>query len=398
MREPETNSNPGIHVERPKTQIFLISPSERRGQEIISVFLPQAQVHVESGWKEEWVQWIQQGRSDAVFMDVDIDGTDTYEVCRLIKTQCDIPVILFGDNLTDDALTQGFEYGADEMIALPVKGRKEEQVRVNNVIKLGEVTRKNRELSAQLAEMTNRLETADDRKKQMMKIVGHDMRNPLNGIIGITNLIRTEEVEDPEELEQMLSLVESSGETLLEQINRLLGVLRADFNQDNLDITDTDIPVLVEKIYQLQLPTARKKKISFNRKIDPELKRVKIDAKKVEHIIGDLVRNAIKFTPTEGWVDLRVHVDGTGEGRHLVITVRDSGIGLPYNSVEELIEKGESAQRKGTDAETGYGLGLSVIKKFVDLHDGQIKVDSEQDKGTEITVKLPDRQLNNKPD
>ncbi len=366
-----------------KIIIGIISPNPEPAQKLLAGYEVKTDVKILENPDENIYQQILSDTPELLLLDLDMKETDPLQVCRKLTSEVPIPVVLYGDQPSEDTVQSGFQAGADEVISIGTNDTisKKRFGRVLNQIKY---KLDNRQLSDQLREKTRLLEASEALKKRILKIVGHDMRNPLNGIIGITDLILSEGIENQDELKQMLQLVENSGENLLDLVNKLLEVIKSESYDESLFLENTDMVVLTEKVYQLQLPSARKKGITLTRKVDPELKAVRVDPAKVEHIMGDLVNNAIKFTPTEGRVSLEI---SRKDRDTLEIIVEDTGIGIQAASIHQLTQK--SNNRMGTAGEKGHGIGIPVVQKFVKLHGGDFHIESAKDQGTTFKVNLP---------
>lgn len=143
---------------------------------------------------------------------------------------------------------------------------------------------------------------------------------------------------------------------------------------------------MIESLTQLYRPTAKSKGVSLVSESDAE-GAVKLDRNKFEQIAGNLLSNALKFTRKGGEVAIRVR----NEGNNLILSVKDSGIGMSANQINSLFYDGKIGPAGGTDGEKSTGLGVPIIKHFIELHDGSIDVQSEQGKGAEFIITLPIR-------
>ncbi|MDZ7690212.1 MAG: HAMP domain-containing sensor histidine kinase [Balneolaceae bacterium] len=235
------------------------------------------------------------------------------------------------------------------------------------------------------------LEDSKFHKDESLRIISHDMRNPLAGIIGITELIRTDGHTDPEELKYLMELVERSARKLLDNVNDLFEITKIESGGITLDPEVTDLEVITNDIIELQKPNARVKKIDLDVEINHNNGSVIVDPVRYRQILGNLVNNAVKFTPEGGNINVFVDYPVEVEGRkNIKVRVKDEGIGIPKKHQASLFSKNKNYRRQGTFGENSTGMGLPLVKNLVDAHNGSISLHSEPEKGTEFTIFLPE--------
>lgn len=227
----------------------------------------------------------------------------------------------------------------------------------------------------------------NDEKDELIKIVSHDMRNPLTGIIGFAELLQ-EEITNKEH-QEILSIIENSGESILGIVNVLLN--SEYIRNESLTISKKphDIAELTRDVITLHEPHIRLKKITLNREL-PEECTAKVDGEKWKQIVGNLLSNATKFTPEGGTISLSLSKEKSDDGKpYITFVIEDSGVGMDKKTQKNLFSGKDTIRRKGTNNEASTGVGMILIQKHVNLHLGSIEVDSKKNRGTTITVKLP---------
>jgi signal transduction histidine kinase len=232
-----------------------------------------------------------------------------------------------------------------------------------------------------------KLQRLNRQKDKLIRTVSHDLRNPLIGIIGTAEILQ-EEYED-EELLELVEIIENSGNQMYATISELLdsGILEEDQQQLNDDLEDPR--ELLEKIRELFQFTIKQKHQQLILNVVNEPPEVNLDRHKFSRMIGNLVSNAIKFTPKEGMITLELDYE-EGSNPRLITRVKDTGMGIPESYIPHLFsDNNEEIRRSGTQAESSYGMGLNIVKRIADLHDGEIKVESEEGKGTTFEIRLP---------
>lgn len=232
-------------------------------------------------------------------------------------------------------------------------------------------------------ELKNRL---TDSKQNNMKIA-HDIRGPLSGIIGIAEVIS--ERGDKNQLNDILDLInmiQKSGKSLLTLADE---ILTTDYQKSTaLSNDEFNLTVLQEKLDVLYRPQARNKDIHFTVEISSTNHKIPFAKNKLLQIAGNLISNAIKFTPVSGTVSVDLGLKMDSDGKNLIIGVSDSGPGLNAEAIH-MILYGEKNSSSGSNGEQGYGFGLLMVKHLIDGLQGKLEIDSDGQKGTQFKVILP---------
>ncbi|MCH8494189.1 MAG: HAMP domain-containing histidine kinase [Balneolales bacterium] len=239
-----------------------------------------------------------------------------------------------------------------------------------------------------MQEKQKHLEQLNKEKDDVLAVISHDMRNPLGGIIGIVDLMRSEQITDTDELDEMLSLIDSSAQRLLHLVNDMLDVAVIESNRLKIDRSETNIEQLIHDVVQTHEPAAKHKSVELIIEIDNSLKFATIDKSKIAQVLGNLVSNAIKFTQTQGSVTIQAGWSDEFDG-FIVMKVSDTGIGIPQSMMSVLFEKMGNHQRAGTQGEKGTGLGMPIIKRYVEAHGGVVDVESREGMGTKFIITIP---------
>ena len=220
--------------------------------------------------------------------------------------------------------------------------------------------------------------------------VAHDIRGPLGGIIGLARIISEQGDENTmEEVLEFINLIQKSGHSILELADEILSIEVAHAQIDTKLAGDQFNQVtLKEKLLKLYTPQAINKKVTFAVNTNADTQTIPFLKNKLLQIVGNLVSNAIKFTPEGGHVTTHLALD-THNGSHtLQIKVEDSGIGITEEKIQQILEgRGESTS--GTGGEQGYGFGLALVKHLIDSLKGQLQIVSQTGSGTTFTVSLP---------
>ncbi len=271
-----------------------------------------------------------------------------------------------------------------------VEERTAELARANAILR-GEITERMRieaELQAYSEELraTNEaLAHMDKLKDEFLANTSHELRTPLNGIIGIAEsmLDGAAGALSPKQMYN-LSIVVSSGRKLARLVNDILDFAKLKHQELDLDLKPVDLRAVTAVVFTLAQPLADRKRVQLLNRIAPDVPLVKADETRVQQVMHNLVGNAIKFTE-EGTVT----VAASAQDDMLVITVSDTGIGIPAEKFESIFESFEQVDASTTRTYGGTGLGLSISKQLVELHGGSIWVESEVGQGSHFYFSLP---------
>ena len=242
-----------------------------------------------------------------------------------------------------------------------------------------------KKLALQQAELTAAME-ANKARHAFFGAVSHDMRTPLNGIVGFTDLAMASD--DPAEVKNYLDKIRASGSVLQGLVNDTLIMSRIENGKYVLNLAPNDVTGVIEEILEPIRETARERKIHFVEEVTQTHRVVMIDRLSLQKILLNLLTNAMKFTPEGGTVRLGCHLDPPdGESPDTVITISDTGPGIAPESLNRVFEPFFQENPSNADA-SGSGMGLSIVKSIVDAMEGTIAVESGKGLGTTFTVRL----------
>ena len=245
-----------------------------------------------------------------------------------------------------------------------------------------------KERTEQLEEAMRGAQAANDAKSDFLANVSHELRTPMNGVIGMLDLVLEGQV-SPEQAEQ-LQTAQSCAYSLLMLLNDLLDLSKIEAGKMTLEKIPFDIRVMVEECIKAHHPRAIQNRAQLRSEISPVVpEQIVGDPLRVRQILSNLISNAVKFTQG-GTVDLHTDGEFAGPGRFtLQFTVEDSGTGIPADKLALIFDKFTQADGSVSRKYGGTGLGLAITRKLVEMHGGQIDVESEVGQGTTFVVKLP---------
>ena len=266
-------------------------------------------------------------------------------------------------------------------------GRRDMVLGIRNV---DDETREELEQKNVLREALSQANRANEAKSAFLSNMSHDIRTPMNAIIGFTVLLN-KDAESPEKVREYTRKISASGQHLLSLINDVLDMSKIESGKTSLNIAPFSLPGLMEELYTILLPQARAKGQSFDFQVHGRpAEQLLGDKLHLNQILINLLSNAIKYTPEAGEISLLVEdlAPTAPQYAHLRFTVRDNGIGMSEKFLETVFDPFSREENSTASGIQGTGLGMAITKNLVELMGGTIRVESRQGKGTTFTVEL----------
>lgn len=247
-----------------------------------------------------------------------------------------------------------------------------------------------------LIEARNRAEQADRAKSRFLTVMSHEMRTPLNGILGVLDLLKTTHLTPKQERYAQVAI--GSGEILLEHVNEALDITRIETGTLALNMAGFDLPALVGSVTQVLEPLAREKGLTLGVRIDDAAKgRFVGDANRIRQILTNLLGNAIKFTESGG-ITVTASVDADHATPMLAFAVADTGPGISDTQRDHVFDDFVAFAAPEDDRQRrGDGLGLSISRRIARQMGGEVMLDTTLGTGSKFTLLVP-MQVDDTPD
>jgi signal transduction histidine kinase len=246
----------------------------------------------------------------------------------------------------------------------------------------------NARLFREIAEKSRQLEAASRHKSEFLANMSHELRTPLNAILGFSEVLAERMFGEVNEKQaEYLQDILASGRHLLSLINDILDLSKVEAGRLELDLGRFDLSSALDNALTLVRERATRHGITLTQTVDERMGDIVADERKVKQILLNLLSNAVKFTPEGG----RVGVTATAAEGVITIAVSDTGIGIAPEDQAAIFEEFRQVGREDARKQEGTGLGLTLAKKFVELHGGRIWVQSQVGQGSTFSFTLPVR-------
>ena len=235
---------------------------------------------------------------------------------------------------------------------------------------------------------------ADLAKTRFLANMAHELRTPLNAIIGFSEIIKLDTVQTRERYPQYAQYIHDAGTLLLSIINGLLDLALIQAGRVDLDEQLVGVGELIQSAVRTIAPVAQEKSIRVHCKLAQASTLICVDQVRFRQVIGNILSNSVKFTEPEGYISISSRVNGGGE---LMISITDTGIGIPSEHLERVLSPFEQIADHLTKENEGTGLGLPIARALSELHGGNLTLSSDLGAGTTVVVRLPRERIRSAP-
>ena len=272
----------------------------------------------------------------------------------------------------------------DTRLAAIASGDFSGHVDVPNRDELGALATNLNRMNDQLGHLYGELETASRHKSEFLANMSHELRTPLNAVIGFSEVLQDRLFGDLNDKQaEYVADIHASGRHLLALINDILDLSKIEAGRMDLQITPFALSDVVENSVALSRERATREGIALGLEVDPGIGVIEADERMLKQVLFNLLSNALKFTARGGHVGVSAHTAGDD----VVVSVRDDGVGIASADQARIFEE---FQQVGTShLQEGTGLGLAISRRFIELHGGSLRVESEPSHGSTFTFTIP---------
>lgn len=230
-----------------------------------------------------------------------------------------------------------------------------------------------------------RLKKLEQIKADFVVNVTHEIKTPLTAIIGYLETIKNGAINNVQETQRFIDIILKQAERLNRLVDDLLIISNIEMKETKLNLEDVSLNNHMTNVISLVEAKAKSKKITIHNRLNEKIAPVKADKDKLTQIFVNVLDNAVKFTPDEG--DVFVEADERNE--YIVVSVNDTGIGVPSDEIQRLGERFYRVDKSRSRDLGGTGLGLSIVKHLMIAHGGKMEIESQLGKGTKVSLFFP---------
>ncbi|MGE5680229.1 MAG: ATP-binding protein [Bacillota bacterium] len=260
----------------------------------------------------------------------------------------------------------------------------ENAIQKNN--ELTEANRKLMEMHHELAQKNRELEKANEQKNKFLRMAAHDIRNPIGSALAFSSFLEEEAGSKLSQTQlEYLGYIKESNEFVLQLLNELLDIAVIESGKLQLNKSRVDLSALIKRNISVNKIIADKKSITIKVSSCEQSFKLDIDCTKIEQVLNNLISNAIKFSFPESIIEVKICKIGS----EAIVAVIDNGQGIPQTELDNLFKPFARTSVQSTAGERSTGLGLSIVKKIVEAHEGKVWVESQVSKGSAFYFSLP---------
>jgi signal transduction histidine kinase len=325
---------------------------------------------------------------DLVLLDVQLPDMSGLDVCRRIKEDAitgTIPVIQISATfVTKEHQREALKYGADIYLTEPLEPKELETV-VSVLLRLARTEAGLREALARERAARAQAEEATQLKDEFLANLSHELRTPMNIIIGWSHLLRTGPLDEAQKV-RATEAIERAARSQAQLIEDLLDVSRIVTGKFRLVMQDIDAGRIMQLAIDSLRLVAQAKQLTVTLSRETDDARISGDPDRLQQVFWNLLSNAVKFTPPGGRVDVRLQATA----QNVSIVVTDTGVGIDPEFLPFVFERFRQADSTSTRQHSGMGLGLAIVRHVVELHGGSVRAESAgEGQGASFTVVLP---------
>ncbi|OJJ17270.1 hypothetical protein BKI52_31710 [marine bacterium AO1-C] len=322
---------------------------------------------------------------DLIIMDWEMPVMSGIEAIRYLKAQettKDIPIIMAtGVMLSPAHLKVALDAGAIDYIRKPIE-RTELLSRINSILKLADSYKKIKQQNEDIQYTNKKLLALNQEKNQLIHVVAHDLKVPLSHISSLISIIDPGSGNLTEQQSKFLEIIGLSADRLIKLINNILDIDAIESNKAKLNLEAFNLGEILQEVSDEFIFLAAQKNIEIINDIHPGI--ALVDKIHIAQIFENLLSNSVKFSPKNSKIYVRCH----NMGEKVRVEVQDQGVGILPEEMSQLFIKYQKLSAKPTGGEKSTGLGLSIVKQYVEAMKGQVWCESEPGQGATFIVEF----------
>lgn len=327
-----------------------------------------------------------ENRPDIILLDLVIPVMDGYEVCEKLSGDDetkDIPIIFIADNPEPENIIQAFQLGAVDFLSRSAS-EAEIVARIKTHLKLKNYREEIEHTNKKLTELNIELNKLNEEKNEFLGFAAHDLKNPINNISLIAKILNNDENLTREDIKGFALDITQSSERMLELIKDLLDINKIERGEFRMNKSEVNITSVLKNVVQGFAEKARVKNIKINLYHDSVDIYVNSDINAIIQILDNLISNAVKYS----YQNKEIHISLASDKDFVRISIKDEGPGFTEEDMKKMFGKFARLSAQPTGDEYSTGLGLSIVKKLVDMLEGKIICNSKPGMGAEFIMEI----------
>lgn len=318
-------------------------------------------------------EMIEAKQYDLIITDINMPKMSGLELCEKVRKELrfkNLPILVMTNKHDYTTVETVLNTGATDFIPKPIN-EVELQARVNRVLEQ-RATEKNLYIAQQAAERANH------QKSSFLAVVSHELKTPLNAITGFSSLLLQHNLDDKQQ--RMLQILVSASAQMKSMIDQLLEYDKIETNEKKIILEEVEPAKILEEYLTLNQPLIEEKGLTISQNVSPYIT-LNTDRSMLVTLVSNLISNAVKYNKSGG----RITIECAKSGKGTELSISDTGIGMSESQVDKVFEP---FSRFEQDIE-GHGLGMAITKSIIDLLELEVKVSSELENGTCISLVFP---------
>lgn len=378
------------HRMKKKARLILIATHRQEELALLSEIIKRGGYAVGSVTEAgDLLKAVKNKKPEVIFADSrmsDFDDPDFHNKIKGLASGKTIPLILIIDEKFETGWAENWP-GSVDYIRRPFSAT-EIMTRITFHIQFRNIVMERDRYAESSGIITAQAERLYKAKNEMIRKIGHDIRNPLTGLIGITDLLLSDQEHSPEMKTRMFSMIKKSGLEIMDLVSEILEFNERTNSAILLNFHDTDLKKMLRKVVKSKKKEAKSKSVDLNLEIDDGIPAISIDEDKIESAFDTLISNALTLAGENGEVNVRAK-EINKKGNYIEIVIEDSGNNLSDNEMNLLFDDHQQNRVNG-ESNTKNGLNdFNTIKRYIESHDGNIRIDAGVPRGTKFTIQLP---------
>lgn len=376
-------------MDEPKRTVLIVDDEELNVR-FLTTFLTRKGYEVRAAGRGALaLEFIEHELPDVVLLDAMMPEMDGFEVCRKLRSSERtkmLPIIMVTALHSVEDEVKALDAGADDFLPKPINNL-ELIARLRSLLRIKTLHDQLKSSRDELQEKNRRLMDLQNMRDSLTQMIVHDMKNPLTGIMGCTELLLNMPEVASDKSVSILRKIEESSSAMLKMITDMLDVSRMEENKVKLRMQPFHVSELFEANVNEFSYMMSKNGISSFVEIEHRLPVIQADKDLIHRVIANLLHNAIKHSHRDGRIWMRASY--SSENDSLLVTVSDEGEGIPSEFTEKIFEKFAQADLRKLGLKTDRGLGLTFCKLAVEAHGGRIWVESRLGEGSDFKFLIP---------